>query len=272
MASLQWKFKNIFEYLQLRQLSGSNSLFQPSSILPKNSKVLLAGGLDYGTTVSQTSNRLFKLQYSWNYLPGTKKELEKLQPIFKSNGFEVKTIGGNNFPDSMVQLLSRYHVVHLATHGFYLDSTGADKIYSAKWDRMSVKNEPLFRSGIVISNANQPDTANLRTNGYFLGYELANTDLRKCFLVTLSACETGLGDLRNNLGVDGLSRALKIGGARHLLISLWKVPDQPTAIFMEQFYKNLLSGKTPAQALRVTQGFMSKSYKTKDWAAFVLVE
>ena len=137
---------------------------------------------------------------------------------------------------------------------------------------MSLKNEPLFRSGIVISNANQQDTGNYKTRGYLLGYELANTDLRNCFLISLSACETGLGDLRNNLGVDGLSRALKIGGARHLLISLWKVPDQPTAVFMEQFYKNLLGGKTPAQALRLTQGFMSRAYKAKDWAAFVLVE
>ncbi len=90
--------------------------------------------------------------------------------------------------------------------------------------------------------------------------------------MALSACETGLGDVRNNLGVDGLSRALKIAGARHLLISLWKVPDAATAEFMKQFYTFLFSGKTPAQALHTTQSNMSKTYPASDWGAFILVE
>jgi CHAT domain-containing protein len=125
-----------------------------------------------------------------------------------------------------------------------------------------------------LSGANNPDTSgsSLETDGYLLGYEIANTDLRNCYLVSLSACETGLGDVRNNLGVDGLSRALKLGGARHLLISLWKVPDQPTSVFMQLFYKELFAGKIPAAALQSTQLTMSKTYKATDWAAFILVE
>ena len=101
MASLQWKQKNVFEYVQLRQLSGSQSLFLPAIGLPKNSKVLLAGGLDYGSKETGTNNRLFKKQYSWSYLPGTKKETEKLQPIFSSRGYKVNTVSGNNLVDSI---------------------------------------------------------------------------------------------------------------------------------------------------------------------------
>jgi CHAT domain-containing protein len=272
MASLQWKYKNLVDYIQLNQLSGSRTLFQSPISLSKTSKILLAGGLDYGTSFSKNTNRLFQSAYSWNYLPGTSKEIQMLNPLFKSKGLTTTTITGKNFPDSLISILPEYNVVHLSTHGFYFDSSAADKIYAAKWNRQSLKDEPLFRSGIVMSLANAPDTSSDKVEGYFLGYELANTDLRKCYLVSLSACETGLGDLRNNLGVDGLSRALKIGGARHLLISLWKVPDQPTAVFMQQFYTQLLSGKTPAQALRSTQVLMAKKFKAKDWAAFVLVE
>lgn len=105
-----------------------------------------------------------------------------------------------------------------------------------------------------------------------MGYELANTDLRNCYLISLSACETGLGDIKNNMGVDGLWRALKIGGAQNLLISLWTVPDEPTSVFMQHFYTALFNGNTPAAALRNTQLKMCRQYKALEWAAFVLVE
>ena len=193
--------------------------------------------------------------------------------MFKSAGHTVTLSDGKSFPDSLRKKLEEYQFIHLATHGFYFDTTLAAQYYSRRWSSEAVRYEPLYRCGIALSGANNPDSVgSLETDGYLLGYEIANTDLRKCYLVSLSACETGLGDVRNNLGVDGLSRALKLGGARHLLISLWKVPDQPTTVFMQLFYKELFRGKTPATALQLAQLTMSKTYKATDWAAFILVE
>ncbi len=272
-AALQWKLKYLFSYIHLRQLSGSYSLALKEQPMPKKGKVLLAGGLTYGDADTDNENKLFSPGYNWNYLPGTKEETEKLQQVFTTSGYTIKQITGKQFPDTAITTLPQYPFIHIASHGFYLDSIAAKESYTNSWNHEAVQYEPLFRCGIAVSNANNPDsTLDINSEGYLMGFELANLDLRKCYLISLSACETGLGDVRNNLGVDGLSRALKLSGARHLLISLWKVPDKPTAFFMEEFYKHLFSGKTPSQALQLTQSLMSKTYAATDWAAFVLVE
>lgn len=272
-AALQWKYKYLFHYIHLRQLSGSYSLSLKELPMPEKGNVLLAGGLTYGDAGIDIKNKLFNKSYSWNYLPGTKQETEKLQQLFAKKGYNTKLLTGKQFPDTVINDLPKYPFIHIASHGFYVDSIAAKESYTDSWNKEAVKYEPLFRCGIAVSNANDPDTSlNENTRGYLMGFELANLDLRKCYLISLSACETGLGDVRNNLGVDGLSRALKLSGARHLLISLWKVPDKPTAFFMEQFYQHLLAGKSPSLSLQLTQSLMSNSYEAKDWAAFVLVE
>lgn len=274
IAALEYQHKPLFSTIKLKQLSGSYVLHQKQKDFPQNGKALLAGGLNYGELPSQpTTDRLLDKNYSWQYLPATKKEVDALQPIFTSAGEDVTVFSGFDFHDSLKDRLSDYNLIHLATHGFYVDSSVAKNFYSKKWNLEAVQNDPMMRCGIAVSHANFPDPDDTTfSEGHLLGFELANTDLRKCYLISLSACETGLGDLRNNLGVDGLSRALKLGGARYLLISLWKVPDEPTAVFMQQFYKTLFQLKDPTAALQSTQLFMSKKYGVADWAAFVLVE
>lgn len=271
-AALKYKNRYLYEQVQLHLLTASNSLTQQTNSFPVKANALLAGGLDYGTMNKGNKSRLLKDKYTWNYLPGTTSEINALEPIFKNAGNKVKMLTGKNFPDSMISILDDFQIIHLATHGFYLDSVSANKKYEVQWSRNALKREPLYRCGIVVSDANNPDSSRHKeTEGYLLGYELSNIDLRKCYLISLSACETGLGDLRNNLGVDGLSRALKIAGAKYLLISLWQVPDEPTAVFMKKFYEYLFAGKNPEQALRATQTLMSKTYPVTDWAAFVLI-
>ena len=272
-AALQYEKKYLMSQIQLHQMSGSNELGKDQTVPGNGSSALLAGGLNYGEPSSNNPGRLFLPELQWQYLPGTKQETEMLEPLFKKSGYTTKRLSGNEFTDSLSDSLGRYQFIHLATHGFYYDSITANQVYDAKFNRDAMQNEPLFRSGLAISAANNPSKADEFTvKGYLMGYELANIDLRNCFLISLSACETGLGDLRNNLGVDGLSRALKIAGAKNLLISLWKVPDEPTAVFMQLFYTALFSGKAPSAALQETQLTMSKSYPASAWAAFILVE
>ena len=272
-AALQWDQKYLMDHFRLRHFSGSKAVGLEASSPAPESKVLLAGGLDYGQQDVKNPELLFKPGVVWDYLPGTKSEIEMLQPIFSEAGYTPKMVSGQALSDSLSRDLGQYHFVHLATHGFYLDSNSADQLFDPLLNRDAMALEPLFRSGLAISRANNPPAAKtLNTQGFLMGYELANMDLRNCYLVSLSACETGLGDLRNNLGVDGLPRALKIAGAKNLLISLWKVPDAPTAEFMKRFYTNLFSGKLPAVALQDTQREMSSSYPASAWGAFILVE
>ena len=91
-------------------------------------------------------------------------------------------------------------------------------------------------------------------------------------LVVLSACETGLGDIRGSEGVYGLQRAFKMAGVKYIIMSLWQVPDKETVEFMEMFYKKLLKSKDVRRSFNETQKEMRKKYEPYYWGAFVLVE
>src|SRR5262249_48173458 len=89
-------------------------------------------------------------------------------------------------------------------------------------------------------------------------------------LVVLSACETGLGEIRVGEGVFGLRRAFALAGARTLVMSLWEVPDQQTQELMVDFYRRILAGQPRAEALRQAQLEIKARYPDPvNWAAFV---
>jgi len=96
-------------------------------------------------------------------------------------------------------------------------------------------------------------------------------------LVVLSACQTGLGNLRQAEGSVGLQRAFLAKGARSVLVSLWSVDDRATRLLMERFYAHWLGGASPvskAEALRRAQGDLRRTAgyaHPRYWAAFQLV-
>lgn len=100
-------------------------------------------------------------------------------------------------------------------------------------------------------------------------------DLSNTELVVLSACETGLGDITHSEGVYGMQRAFRIAGAKKMIVSLWRVPDNATAKMRELFYTALLKDKQSChQAFRKAQHAMREKYPTNpvNWAGFVLIE
>jgi CHAT domain-containing protein len=167
--------------------------------------------------------------------------------------------------------------MHLATHGFFLpDPTTDSGSKNNSKNLYALSNDPLVRSGIVVSGANnawngtEPPTG--IENGIVTAYEIAQLDLHQTQLVVLSACETALGDLQGTEGVFGLQRALKIAGVKNIIVSLWQVPDKETVELMTAFYTNLLSGKKVREAFYLAQKEMRSKYAPFFWAAFVLVE
>ena len=142
---------------------------------------------------------------------------------------------------------------------------------------MKSSEQPLIRSGLILAGGNfaWKHGRTLQTgeeDGILTAYEISQMDLSTTELAVLSACETGLGELRGYEGVYGLQRAFKLAGARYLLMSLWQVPDFQTQELMTTFYNYWLKGKTIEQAFARAQADMRKKYSPYYWAAFVLVE
>ncbi|MDD5435734.1 MAG: CHAT domain-containing protein, partial [Nitrospira sp.] len=96
--------------------------------------------------------------------------------------------------------------------------------------------------------------------------------LRGTGLVVLSACDTGVGEIKTGEGVFGLKRAFILAGAETLVISLWKVPDKETKDLMVEFYKLMSEGKGKAEALREAKLNIKKDKSHPFyWGAFVSV-
>ena len=119
------------------------------------------------------------------------------------------------------------------------------------------QNNPLYRSGLLLSGAEKvfQNNENIRGNtqigkedGVLTAFEAMNLNIENTELEVLSACETGLGEIRNGEGVYGLQRDFQVAGARSLLISLWKVSDQVTQELMLDFYANWLGGMSKREA------------------------
>ena len=133
----------------------------------------------------------------------------------------------------------------------------------------------MLRSGIALAGANQPN-ANPNDDGYLTALEVAQLSWEGTDLVVISACESGLGDLQVGEGVYGLKRAIAVAGARSSLLTLWKVDDVATRLFMESFYQRLKQGEAKAAALAATQKQFRESPELKAyshpfyWAAFQL--
>ncbi|HEY9285181.1 MAG TPA: CHAT domain-containing protein, partial [Pyrinomonadaceae bacterium] len=111
---------------------------------------------------------------------------------------------------------------------------------------------PLLRSGLALEGANLRRGTN-GEDGILTALEAAGLDLWGTKLVALSACETGVGEVRTGEGVYGLRRALVLAGAESQVMSLWKVSDDATRDLMVAYYKRLAAGEGRTEALRQVQ-------------------
>lgn len=216
-------------------------------------------------------------------LPETAKEVENIRPILQNRGIRAHTFAGYAASEEAFKRIGTTtyspQILHFATHGFFYPNpkTTTNKRESSIF---KISDNPMLRSGLILAGGNyiwkndSSATRNLE-DGILTAYEISHTNLRGTELVVLSACETGLGDLHTNEGVYGLQRAFKIAGARYLMMSLWKVPDQATQEFMTFFYQKWLSeNMLLPDAFQATQAAMRQKYPANplNWAAWVLVE
>jgi CHAT domain-containing protein len=277
---------NETEYLSdqfsLIQVSSTSSMTDVKQHLPIKD-IALFGGAEYSENANAND--------VWQYLPATKKEVEYIAATFRGVGLPQKLSVGKAATEEQFKQLesSPSSIVHVATHGFFypdLADFETDELAVAQEEEVMFRGgskgyetfvkskDPLMRSGIVFSGANgvwSESTAG-KEDGVLTAYEVANLNLKGVELLVLSACETGLGEIKGSEGVYGLQRAFKSAGVGQLIMSLWQVPDKETQEFMNQFYQELLKCDNTYSAFKTTQQSMKSHLDPYYWGAFVLVE
>lgn len=243
-------------------------------ILVKNkSYVSLWGGIDYGTSTtpsmfSESKHRAISRGDSLKYLIHSYDEVMNISRQLKASNIQNKVYTLNEATEQSFWDRESMNdvILHVSSHGYFND----DSFVANK--RSSMYNCGLFFAGSNQYWINDSIPADIRTDGILRAAEIATMDFTNCELVVLSACETGLGYNDTSEGVYGLQRAFRLAGANKILMSLWKVGDEPTSLLMQEFYKSLLEGNSPNHALSVAKSFVRKSYKSpKDWGGFVIL-
>ncbi len=238
--------------------------------------VLLAiGDVDYGSDAGVIELAANARSYSaarngddlWNWAPlaNTRVEVVSIDDTFRrafrgASSFSLREAEATE--QAFRGAAPQATFLHLATHGYFapekllsiFSATRADERGLGLYMKDDVSGwHPGLLSGIVLAGANLPAAAD-HDDGVLTALEVSELDLSGVELVTLSACETGLGRTAGGEGVLGLQRAFQLAGARSTVASLWKVPDDATRALMIEFYENLWRKKmSRAEALRQAQ-------------------
>jgi CHAT domain-containing protein len=210
-------------------------------------------------------------------LPGTRKEAEAIHRLFP----EAQILLGSAATKEALLKLPTPGILHLATHGFFLEDAATPATsrgvghFGAVAEAGPVQRppDPLLRSGLVLAGAHSmvaPAASPRLEDSLVTALELAGLDLWGTQLVVLSACDTGRGDVKLGQGVYGLRPALMVSGAETVVTSLWKVNDETTQELMETYYRHLLMGQGRTTALR--QAMLALRQKRPHpyfWAPFI---
>ncbi len=217
-------------------------------------------------------------EQAWAPLPGTRQEAEAIQRLIP----QAQLFLGPEASKQQLLQMAAPGVLHIATHGFFLEDVGASTgsrgvaHFGSGGVPAQRPPDPLLRSGLVLAGARAPSSSSAQSSrlstdsSLVTALELAGLDLWGTQLVVLSACDTGRGDVKLGQGVYGLRRALVTAGAETVVMSLWKVNDETTRWLMEGYYRSLLDGKGRAAALR--QAMLSLREKQPHpyaWAPFI---
>jgi CHAT domain-containing protein len=184
-------------------------------------------------------------------LAGTAAEARAINALFP----EAALLTGRSATKTAVEHLESPGILHIASHGFFLPHQAEN---------------PLLRSGLALAGANlkhaPPD------DGILTALEASALNLRGTKLVTLSACDSGIGEVRNGEGVYGLRRAFVLAGTETLVMTLWPVSDASSRETMAAYYAGLRAGMGRGDALRQAKLEMLKRTGRQHpfyWASFI---
>ncbi len=258
--------KFLIDELELVYLTNTSDLLINRNTNTSKTAALF-GRPSYSATISdaqtvnfrslQNENLVSLKDQNFSDLPGTEKEIEVAEQTLKNSNWKVKRFQAELATEKNLKAVNSPSLLHIATHGFFIgDSTRTIN--------------PMIRSGLLlagVSNKSGDDQ-----DGILTAYEASLLNLRETQLVVLSACETGLGEIRNGEGVYGLQRAMISAGTKNLLMSLWKVDDAATSELMDSFYRAWVNQSETVKSFRQAQLEVRKKYPHPYfWGAFIML-
>jgi CHAT domain-containing protein len=210
----------------------------------------------------------------------------------------VTTLSGAGATEAAFKALAPGHrVLHLATHGFFLSGrcAGVDAGVGAAPQARGIGSvsrpgesplfptagaaiqNPMLLSGLVLAGANNRAARSRGEDGILTAEEIASLPLHGAEWAVLSACDTGVGEIRAGEGVLGLRWALRVAGVRTVIMSLWPVADDATQAWMTALYAARLDDAldTAGSVHRASLRVLAERRRERDsthpfhWAGFV---
>jgi len=264
----------------LVQLQNLKKINYPASI--SIDRIDQFGGIDFGTATDTQLNSEESSDPSLssvNEIPFSLRETNHLIELSKKRNRSI-------YPHDHLDLLTLQNIcneekpscIHILTHGFFFNDENKmynfDEPTAFSANDIKTHSNPLLRSGIIASNYN---ALSLKQNvkpgdtGVITSYDISRLDFWGVSLVSLHACNTAIGAVRNG-ETYGLPRAFKIAGVKYVILTLWKI--QFTEFFIH-FYKYLLEMDT-ANVREAFDQAVSEIRRVKPnpywWSGFVLIE
>ena len=275
----------------------STSVINTSRKYKEYQTAAVYGGIDYNTSLDTMADeariyahktasddyamyRGIDERGSWGNLRYSLIETDNIEKILNDRNIQVsKYVSSKASEESFKALSGRSpDLIHISTHGFYYQPyihnfrSDYSNAYFSSYDTNKKKYNGLLFSGANNAWKNNQYKENV-DDGVLTAEEISLLDLSHTSLVTLSACQTGLGEVHDIDGNNGLLRAFKVAGVKDIIITLWSISDSATSYFMESFYKNLSSEKGVKAALDETIKQIKKEMpEPYYWAPFVLIE
>lgn len=233
------KESTVSYHYNLTRLSSTRELVNKHNLHPDKSAALY-GDLFYrasAETMQQATTRS-----AVGTLPYSKQEINDISQLLSGKQYHVNKLSQKQGTEASFKSLSGKSpsILHLSTHGFV---------------NRPIEGNAMQRSGLIMAYGARAwegkSVPKDTEDGILTAAEIATLDLSGTDIVVLSACNTALGEVTTE-GVWGLQRAFKQAGAQTIVMSLWQVDDEATAVFMQYFYEALLKGRqTLAKAVSI---------------------
>jgi len=254
------KRKYLIEEKEIVYVPSAKFIVNPEKTVIKKMEVFADPVFDANVKLPVSTRSVEKILDSGNLLrdltftplPGTLKEAEVLNKIGKKFGIPLKEyikVKANVYNLLRVKSPS---ILHIATHGFFVN----DK---------DILN-PMLRSGIALSGANEN-----KINGIVTALRISGIDLSNTNLVVLSACDTAKLDANSTDSISALNKSFLMAGAENVISTLWEINDKATVEFMKEFYKAYLRSHNVSSSLRkVKTEFIKNRKPISIWAPFIV--